>query len=166
MKRQLTSRRYFQTINLTYYMQAFSLLLFSVVIFVLIYGADKSTAPAADIQWVYVLPVVLIIGLGSAWFLFRAMVNKIDPKARLQDKFPKYASALILRSALLELPGLLAGIVAYLTFEPFYLGGAVMIFLAFVLLRPTRQTIAEDLNLSPKERALIENPDAVVSEVN
>jgi hypothetical protein len=133
---------------------------------ILISRGDKANAPAADIKWVYVLPVVLIIGLASAWFLFKAMVKKIDPGIRLQDKLPKYASALIIRSALLELPGLLAAIVAYLTFETFYLGGAFLIFLAFILLRPSRHTIAEDLGLSTKERELLDKPDAIVSEVN
>jgi hypothetical protein len=165
MKRRITSQQYFQTVNLTYYLQAFSLLLFSVVVLFIIMKSDQ--APVADDkQWSVVVPFVLLMGLATSYFLFRMMVKKIDPAARMQDKFPKYASALIVRSALLELPGLLAAIVAYLTLRPYYLGGSFMIFLLFLFLRPTKHAIAEDLSLSPKERELIDKPDAIVSEIN
>jgi hypothetical protein len=165
MKKRITSKQYFQTMNLVYYMQVVSLLLFGIVVMFLIMRSSKADAPADDAQWVYVLPIVLIVALGTSYFLFRAMVSKIEPALKLQDKLPRYSSAVIVRSALLELPGLFSGIVAYMTFEIFYLGATFLIMVAMIIMRPSRQAVTEDLNLSQKERALLDNPEAVVSEV-
>ena len=165
MKKQITSRQYFQTVTIVYWTQAFSLLLFSSVIYFLIISGNKSNAPAADAGWSFALPVVLLIALASSYFLFRYMVKNINPKMRLQDKMPKYASAILIRSALVQLPGLFAAIVAYMSFEVYYLGGSLMMVLVFLVLRPSKQSAAEDLQLSNKERALLDDPNAVVSEV-
>jgi len=162
MKRLMTSKQYFQTISLTYYLQGFSLLLFAGVVMFLISRTEKPFEE--DQQWSVMVPLVLLVGMATAYFVFRLMIKKMSPTARLQEKFPKYASALIVRSALIELPGLFAAIVAYLTLRPYYLGGTLIMFLVFVFLRPTKHSIAEDLNLTPKERELIDKPDAIVSE--
>ena len=107
----------------------------------------------------------MIIGLAGAYFMFRLMVGKIDKSLPLKTKMPKYAQALLIRSALLELPGLFAGIAAYMSGQLMHLAGAMVIFMIFILLRPTRNSIAFDLQLSAHERALIEKDDAVISEV-
>lgn len=164
MKRTLTSSQYFQTVLLTYYLQAFSLLLFSGVVMYIISRSGGTNPVMDDKRWSIMVPFVLILGIASAYFIFRLMVKKISPSDRLQAKCPKYASALIVRSALLELPGLFAAIVAYLTLQPYFLGGSVMMFLIFLILRPGRHSMASDLNLSPRERELLEKPDAVISE--
>jgi hypothetical protein len=165
MKKQITSKQYFKTLTIVYWAQAFSLLLFSFVIYFLILGGDRSTAPSSEAGWSFALPLVLLIALASSYFLFRYMVKAIDPKLRLQEKMPKYASAILIRSALVELPGLFAAIVAYMTFEVYYLGGSLMMVFVFFVLRPSKKTVAEDLQLSQKERAAIEMDDAIVSEV-
>lgn len=166
MKKRLTSKQFFQTVNLTYYLQAFSLLLFSLVVVFLISQSKTDIPTSTESQWQFAVPFVLILGLATAFFIFRQLVKRIVPNMRLQEKMPKYASALIIRSALLELPGLFSALVAYLTLQTYYVGGAVIIFIAFILLRPTSITMANDMNLTTKERELLENPDAVISEVN
>jgi hypothetical protein len=166
MKKQITSKQYFQTVTLVYWIQAFSLLLFSSVIYFLIVSGSKSSAPATNAAgWSFALPVVLLIALASSYFLFRYMVKGISPKLRLQEKMPKYASAILIRSALIQLPGLFAALVAFMTFEVYYLGGSLMMVLVFLVLRPSKQTAAEDLQLSQKERTQLDNPVAVISEV-
>jgi hypothetical protein len=164
MKRSISSRQFFQTLNLTYYIQAISLVLFSLVILFLINKTNAAPDPDDQVQWHYVVPVVVIISLTIAYVIFRMLVNKIDPSLRLQQKFPKYASALLIRTALLELPGLLAGIVAYLTLKPYFLGATALIFIILLVLRPTKHSIATDLRLSPKEKDLLDKDDAIVSE--
>ncbi|HYC84127.1 MAG TPA: hypothetical protein VEB86_02850, partial [Chryseosolibacter sp.] len=153
MNRVMTSKQYFQTIGLTYYLQAFSLVVFAGVVYYLI---GRSETPIGDDrQWTLIVPVILLIGMATSYYLFRLMVKRIDPAAKVQQKLPKYASALMVRSALLELPGLFSALVAYLTLRPYYLGGALMMFLVFLVLKPSRTTVAEDLGLNPKERDFI-----------
>jgi hypothetical protein len=163
MKQTITSKQYFTTINLVYYMQAFAVFSFALVVWYLL---SQGMEPVAnDKMWMVVVPVVMIVGLGSAYFIFRVMLGKIDRSLPLRNKMPKYASALIVRSALLELPGLFAGIAAYMSGHLMHLAGAMIIFMVFMMLRPTRSNIAYDLQLSEKERAQLDKDDEIISEV-
>lgn len=163
MKQTITTKQYFMTINIVYYMQAFAVFLFALVVWYLI---SQGMEPVANDQmWMVVVPVVLIVGLGSAYFIFRVMLGKIDRSLPLRNKMPKYASALIVRSALLELPGLFTSIAAYLSGQLMHLAGAMVIFMVFMMLRPTRSSIAYDLQLSEKERAQLNKEDEIISEV-
>ena len=163
MKQSITSKQYFFTLNLTYYMQAFAVFFFALVVWYLV---SQGMQPVAnDNMWMVVVPVVMILGLSGAYFIFRLMLGKIDKSLPLTMKMPKYAQALLVRSALLELPGLFAGVAAYLSGQLMHLAGAMMIFMVFMLLRPSRNSIAYDLQLSPKEKEALENSESVVSEV-
>lgn len=163
MKQPITSKQYFTTINVVYYMQAFAVFSFALVVWYLI--AQGAEPVANDTMWMLIVPVVMIVGLGSAYFIFRVMLGKIDRSLPLKSKMPKYASALIVRSALLELPGLFAGIAAYTSGQLMHLAGAMIIFMVFMMLRPTRSSIAYDLQLSDKEKMQLEKDDEIISEV-
>ena len=165
MKQPITSKQYFLTLNLTYYLQAFSVLLFSGVVAFLI-TQRKDEAEADTQAWTYIVPTLTIVSMVIAYFVFRMMVDKIKPTQSLREKMPSYGRAILVRSALLELPGFLAAIAAYLTAHAYFLGASIMIFLIFLILRPSRNTIASDLNLSPKERDQLDDDDAVISQVN
>lgn len=77
-----------------------------------------------------------------------------------------YGRAVLARSALLQLPGFLTAIAAYLTMQMYFCGGAILIFILFIILRPTKNAIVSDLKLSAKERNMLENEEALISEVN
>jgi hypothetical protein len=165
MKKSITTKQYFLTLNLTYYLQALSVLFFSLVVYYLL--TQRVDAPSGDVRmWSYVVPAILIFSLVIAYFIFRLMVGRIKPDISLTKKMPVYARAVFVRSALLELPGFLAAIAAYITAQLYFVGGSILIFALFFILKPTKNTIANDLNLSTKERALLENDGAIISEVN
>ncbi|MBT1702151.1 hypothetical protein [Chryseosolibacter indicus] len=163
MKRSVTAKQFFLTLNLTYYLQACSVLFFSLVVAFLI---SRSTNSGTDTQmWGTVIPLVLIISLVIAYSIFRMMVKRISKNFVLTKKMPMYARAVLTRSVLLQLPGFLAAIAGYITMQLYFIGGSILIFILFLILKPTRVTIANDLNLSVKERSLLENEQAIVSEV-
>ena len=164
MKTTSTSRQYFLTLNLTYLMQAFAVVAFgSVVAFLII---RNSQPPVGDTRsWIWMISVVLISGVVTAYFMFRFLIGKIKSSMRLQEKMPRYARAVLVRSSLLQVPGLGAGIAAFVTNNLHFLALSLLVFLVFVFLRPTKNTIANDLKLTPKERAMLDNDDAVISEV-
>jgi hypothetical protein len=163
MKHTVTSKQYFFTLNIAYYMQAFAVFFFALVAWFLI--SQEREPISNDRMWMVVVPIIMIISLSGAYFIFRLLLGKIDKSLPLTQKMPKYAQALIVRSALLELPGLFAGIAAYMSGQLMHLAGAMVIFMIFMLLRPTRDNIAQDLQLSPKERAELDKDDSVISEV-
>jgi hypothetical protein len=114
MKNSITSKQYFFTLNLTYYMQALAVLVFGLVVAFLITQAPASASTEND-SWVSIVSVILISGLVLAYVVFRLLLKQIKPSLRLQEKMPKYARAILVRSALIEIPGLLASIAAYIT---------------------------------------------------
>jgi hypothetical protein len=145
-------------------MQVATVLLFGLVVAFLI-TQNEQGAVGDNTSWMYIVSVILVSSLVMAYFIFRFLLGKIKPTLRLQEKMPRYAKALLVRSILLELPGLLASVAAYITANLHFLAVTLLVFLIFVILRPTRNTIANDLSLSAKERALLDSEGAVVSEV-
>jgi hypothetical protein len=161
MKKQINSQSYFQTLNIIYFSQAVMMLAFAGVVGFLI---SSNETPQPDQLWNFVIPLVIILSLTMAYIVFRMMIGKIKSSEALKTKMPKYSRAVLVRSALLEMPALLSAIVAFLTGQFYYLGVPVFVVLMFLILRPTKNTVAQDLNLSPKERALLDDPQAIISE--
>jgi hypothetical protein len=168
MKNTITAKQYFFTLNLTYYLQAFSILLFGLVVAFLI--SQRTVSPDnvginSVGDWHYIVPIVLIVSLITAYFVFKLVVGRIKSDDPIRKKMPVYARAVLVRSILLELPGFIAAIAAYLTAQIYFLGAAFLIFILFLILKPTRNTIVQDLNLSAKEKELLEKDDAIIAEV-
>jgi hypothetical protein len=92
------------------------------------------------------------------------MLLRIDKGLPLKSKMPKYIGILLVRSACLELPGLFAAIVFFLNGNFYLLFIPIFIAVVFYLLRPTPSSIADDLRLTPEERTLIDNPEAIIAE--
>jgi hypothetical protein len=161
MKKPINSRTYFQTLNIIYFSQIFMILAFTGVVAFLI---SSNITPQNDAMWNFAIPLVIIVSLTLAYIVFRMLIKKISSSAPLKEKMPKYSRAVLLRSVLLEMPALLSAIVGFLTGQLYYLGVPIIIVLVFLMMRPTKNSIGSDLNLSPKERDMIDNPDAIISE--
>jgi hypothetical protein len=92
------------------------------------------------------------------------MLSKIDRSLDLKKKMPKFLGVLLIRSACLELPGLAASVIFFLTGNFYLLLIPVFTAVVFFLLRPTPDSIAEDLNLSEGEKSQLHDPKAIVVE--
>jgi hypothetical protein len=165
MGKTFTSKQYFTQLNLIYFAQAGIMLMFTAVVFALIYFGKMATSQDDSAQlFTYTLVAVVITGFSAAHFLYNFQLSRVDRSLSLQKKMPRYLGILLVRSACLELPGLFATIVFFMTGNFYLLLIPIFIALVFYLLRPTPATIAEDLNLTTEERRLLENPDAVIAE--
>jgi hypothetical protein len=165
MSKTFTSKQYFTQLNLIYFAQAGVMLIFTAVVFALVYLGEMATTQNETTQLLtYTLVLVVIAGFSAAHFLYNFQASRIDRSLSLQKKMPKYLGVLLVRSACLELPGLFATIVFFMTGNFYLLLIPIFIAAVFYLLRPTPATIAEDLNLSTEERRLLETPNAVIAE--
>ncbi|MBA4057310.1 MAG: hypothetical protein C0490_21530, partial [Marivirga sp.] len=72
-------------------------------------------------------------------------------------------SAILIRSAILEFPGLFASVICILTGSLLPMMGVAVILIIFFLLRPSIRGITQDLNLSNQEKATLENPSSILS---
>lgn len=166
MSKSFTSKKYLSQINLIYFTQAGVMLAFSAVVFALVYSGQfvPTTDEALTNNLTYLLIAVAVVGYAGAYFFYRRMLSRIDKTKELKKKMPGYLAALLVRSACLELPGLLAAVVMFMTAKLYLLAIPVFTFVVFYLVRPTPSTIAEDLQLSPKEKSMLDNPNAIISE--
>ena len=171
MKKEITSKTYKFTLNLIYLSQVAVMIMFSLVVLLLnasgqvSLSEDSSSVELTNLFQI-IVPLVAIIFLSSGYFIFKLLLSKINRSLPLTQKLPKYQIAVITRSAMLELPGLLGAVAALITGKMYFLLATLLIVIVFILIRPTPFTIAEDLNLNEEEKARLENPDAIVAETD
>jgi hypothetical protein len=166
MSQSFTSQKYFTQINLIYFTQAGVMLVFAAVVFALVYSGQfvPTTDQSLADKLTYLLMAVVIAGYAGAHFLYRHMLSRIDKTKGLKQKMPGYLPALLVRSACLELPGMLAAVVLFMTAKLFLFAIPVFTFVVFYLMRPTPATIAEDLQLTDKEKSMLNDPNAIIAE--
>ncbi len=165
MKKDITSREYFRTLNLIYAAQLSAIAVFAGVAYYLINHGNLGPANNdLAVTFQKVIIIVVPLSLGAGYIMFRMVIHRMDPNAHLKDKMKKYFTANIIRSAFLEVPGLLVSVAAIITAHVLFLVIVPMILVVFLLFRPTRSVASQELKLSLEERAMLENPDAIISE--
>ncbi len=101
---------------------------------------EKLRIPVIDSSSaVYILIPVLAFVLSS--FLFKSQLKQINPKLKLEEKFPIYQTASILRWAVLEGAAFLI-----LILKPDYILFGILILIYLIFLRPTAERIDNDLS--------------------
>ncbi|HEY9049726.1 MAG TPA: hypothetical protein VIN08_27700 [Ohtaekwangia sp.] len=165
MSKTFTSKQYFSQLTLIYFAQAALMLIFTAVVFMLVYLGKITVNIGDDARiYTYILAGVVVVCFSAAHFLYDYMLARIDKTWPLTSKMPKYIGVLLVRSACMELPGFAAAIVFFLNGNFYLLLIPVLVAVVFIFIRPTKASIVEDLQLSPEERSMIENPDAVIAE--
>jgi hypothetical protein len=161
-----TTQKYFSQLNLIYFAQAGMMLVFAIVVFVLVYSGQF--APTSDQALTdtltYGLVAFVVAGYAGGHFMYRKMLSRIDKTKDLKQKMPGYLPALLVRSACLELPAMLAAVVLFMTAKLYLIAIPVFTFILFFLTRPTPSSISEDLQLSQQERAMLNDPNAIIAE--
>ncbi|MDQ6472370.1 MFS transporter [Flavobacterium sp. LHD-80] len=101
---------------------------------------EKLRIPVIDSSSaVYVLIPVLAFVFSS--FLFKSQLKQINPKLKLEEKFPIYQTASILRWAVLEGAAFLI-----LILKPDFILFGILILIYLIFLRPTAERIDNDLS--------------------
>jgi len=85
--------------------------------------------------------LVPILAYIISTFIFKSQIRQIDPKLKLEEKFPFYQAASIMRWAILEGA---AFILLFLT--PDYIVFGILIIIYLIFLRPTEERIKNDLS--------------------
>jgi len=101
----------------------------------------------------YISPILVILGIFAGSFLFKQAVAKVAEKHSLTEKLSAYQTALIIRYALSEAPSLFGIVCLLLTHNVYYLIVVGVNILYFIIIRPTKFKIQDDLNLAYEEQA-------------
>jgi hypothetical protein len=164
MKKPVSSKNYLLTLNLISFAQMLTLVVFSGVVLFL-KNTDQITLDEGLAHlFLYIVPLFVIASLAAAYFIFDMMLGKVNSALPLKQKLIRYQVAYIIRTAVLEVSGLLGAVAALITGEIYFLSAPLLIILIFFLLRPSAHHIAADLKLSIAERDLLQDPQAFVSE--
>ncbi len=125
--------------------------LFGIVAFVQTKSTGFNLKLGSD-PFFYIVPFLIVAGMLLGSFLFTQQISNALDKNSLNEKLAGYQTALITRFAIAEGPSLL-GIVGYmLSGNVVYLILVGVNVLYFILIRPTKDKLAEDLNLTNEEK--------------
>lgn len=157
-----TSKSFLTALNLLYFSLVFVMATFgSVVLFLNLSGGVSAEV---DEEFATLLRYILIVGLpaglAAGYFLFKRLIGSPDSSTPLREKLFKYQNALLIRSALFEIPGLFGAVCALITMDNSFLLFTGIAIVMFFLFRPTVYSITTDLNLSQSDRLILENPDS------
>lgn len=143
-------------IQIVYYAQLATTLITALVAYGLI-ASGQMGPPDHGLALVLqkVMIVAVPLSMGAAYFMFRVYMRRITGSALLADKLKVYAAAVLIRAALLELPGLFLSAAALITAQILFLTVVPLVVIVFLFLRPAKTAIAMDLDLSPAQRDLL-----------
>ena len=112
----------------------------------------KEYKEAAGDFFIYVFPLIGLIGVLASAFMFKTLTKNIAEKSSLQEKLAAFQSASLIRYALLEGPALLNLVWFSKTGNLLYLTVAGVLVLLLVLQRPTRLKIDRELQLKGEHK--------------
>ena len=120
-----------------------------------------SVKPALDLKPVndaffYIAPFLIFSGIIAGSFLFKTLKAKVAEKETLVEKLRAYQMAVIVRFALAEGPSLFGLVCFLLTNNLYYLILVGVNLVYFIIIRPTKFNIHDDLALSYEDEAEVD----------
>jgi len=161
-KNQQSLGAYLKALNILFYAIFTGQLLFAFIIYVLLkINAARAMPQNEQRVFEYVVPVVLFLCMAASWTLFKKRIELIKQETNLSAQLNAYRALYILRFALAEAPVLFALIILFVS-------GAQIIWLfvligivSFITLRPTKERITKELELSSNDMDELEGVDEI-----
>ena len=151
MKEYQNNKQPFMTIKTIYYAMMLGVIVFGAVI----YYTAKTPAFNLDVNdiFIFIVPVLLVLGIFASNFIYKSLIAKIDTNLDLQTKIAQYTSATIIKGTLLELPALLAVVVASFTDNMLFLIFALLMLFVMYTKVPAKEKFEEEVPLTFNEKS-------------
>jgi hypothetical protein len=161
-----TSKEYFKAISLLGIALVASQVLFG-VIFIFVFGKVMVLDKTAKIYQIalYIIPAVTVVALFAAYKYYQYRLNLLKEESDLIVKMTKYRSLLVTRFGIMEIPSFLTIIAFRFVHIWIYIIIPVLIICMMIYLLPNKDKIISELELNPNEISTIENPDAIIAEI-
>jgi hypothetical protein len=160
-----TSKEYFTQLTLIYAPLLIVQVAFGGIAYYLVSTGQFPTDPSMTGTLKLVALLVVSFGVLASAFVSKAQFKAIKQKTSLPDKMKAYRPALLIKWALLETPGMFCIVCFLLTGSFVILGLAGPSVIMLIIYRPTASGAGMDLELSPAEKTLVENPNGVIAKV-
>jgi hypothetical protein len=163
----ITSKEYFRTMNIIFLALVSGQVMFGLIVFFLNQTIDPGQG-LEDLRKILLILVCVFTAGGylGGRILFKKRMEAARDMDKLTDKLTEYRAAVIVRFALLEGSSFFAIVAFLLTGELAFLGVAAFIIAIFITLMPSKSNAIRDLELNNLEEQKINDPEAVISEIN
>jgi hypothetical protein len=112
-----------------------------------------------------VVPIFMIGAFVASNILFKKRIEIAKGKNNLIGKMAEYRGAIILKLAPLEGGSFFSIIAFFITGNIIFLSLSALIILMFILNQPTKEKAIADLELNYDEENELNNPDAIIAEI-
>ena len=154
-----TARNFLRNLSVLHFGLFAGPTLFGILTYFLHLGHWKWDFEFKDDIFIYVIPLVSILGIVLSNNLFKKHLSQLSQKSTLKEKLIGYQTFSIIQYAQLEGPALLSVVAAFVTNNLFYITIALILILYLVFLRPSKDKIITDLNLNAKHKSHFEMED-------
>ena len=159
-----TSKQYFKSMQIVHMALVLGVTSFTIIAFFLNYKGQFSSDDGYITHIFHIVtPILFACCIIASIMIHKLGLKKIKLKNTLSDKLEAYRALFIKRFALLEAAAFFAIVVFMVTSNIIFMSYAAFIIILFVLFRPTKEKIIMELELEPKDRELVDNPDAIVA---
>lgn len=159
---QLTTKSYFTSLKIIHFALTAGVVFFLLIAIVLQFTGFEPELKEMEMILLGITVFAAISGIFTGNLLFRKRLEQLVELKSLEKKLLGYQSALILKYALVEGPAFFTIVAYLLTANILFPVITVLMVFAMVLFAPRKDKLINDLNLSNRESAILENQDAVI----
>ncbi|MGF1670566.1 MAG: hypothetical protein ACFCU6_08970 [Balneolaceae bacterium] len=164
-KTKITAAEYFKAINMIYYfMLGGQILLGAMGIYMVKSGFLEVENDLLYDVMLIVVSLYFVIGMTGSYLYFKKRLAKTAEMKNFLEKTAHYRGSLVVQYAMVEGIALFAIVGFMFTGSTMLLAILVVTIVYFIMLKPSREKMASELNLTPAEVSLIRNPDSAISE--
>jgi hypothetical protein len=160
-----TSKEYFKALTVLHAAIALGQVMTGAILYYISISGTP-IAPNDNLLQVFrwLVPVVVAAAYFGGKLFMQKRLLRITENDNIIKKMTVYKAAVLTRSALLSFASMTSLIAFYLTSNLLYLAFAAMVVVLLVMLWPSKEKAKDELSLSNLERAIIDNPDAIISD--
>lgn len=161
----MASKQYFQTLFIVQIALLAGLFMFSAVaVFLRLSGTMAGDSNSFNHIFIFAVPALIIAGLAGGSLFYKKRVEHLRQQTTLKGKMNGYREAFMLRSFLAEGPAIFAIVAYMLTGNYIFIMLAAPVIIAFLIWLPSKNKIANELQLSTSERSVIDEPQSVIAD--
>jgi hypothetical protein len=164
--KQQTSKEYFKLLQIIFYAFLAGQVMFGMIVLFLVQTQNLQPNPDLVESFMYVVPIVAFTALVIGNIVYKKVLAGAKNKTLLVHKMPVFMSATLVKCAMLEGTTLFTIVTYLLTGEVMFIGAAALLIVIFYTFKPSREKAIMDLELSHEDIETINNPEAVISELN
>jgi len=141
--------------NTIYFSLIFGLIIFFVVVMILLQIRNPKTESKLDSIFTFIVPLIGLLMMLISRKVYNQMISKNDLGGSLLQKIGYYRTAKIVSWAMIESACLLALVATMLTSNYLYVAVFIFLFGYFFLMKPSKESLIQDMRLSSEESDLI-----------